>query len=427
MSKKRRKQAKHKKNKQHDPHSGGLRQRLASLAKPMTEKLMEDALDSVQRETMGKSKYVYEIYHEDRRYVRMPFHTFEDRLNMLQNAMERIGSGAQSAELGPTLPALFGPLFEKAVIGDIRVYGAGLVTNTTAEYMFTFPPQEERQVLIDLARIAEIAIARVNLFRHGKIEWPEASIVIGRPGDTPNPKKQLKKRLGMVMPEPDLTETNLKAVMEALEQTHETDPIQSTRLARMLGLGVRAAWAKDDISHTVNLCNLLAGNALIAAIAKNSVEIELGDQVTGRAGTDLRLISNMKDLILNVAGQLAEIAYGDPFLGISTADLGIMRPPLTYLTFYMAYAMKPMLEGIEGVGHLESLPELHKVCTLGKEDWQQLAAQLLDEDTMERFGWSVRLPPGTIEMFEVARDSTFYSKESLPAILGVWKEIYQDK
>jgi hypothetical protein len=51
MSKKRRKQAKHKKNKKHDPHSGGLRQRLVSMAKPMTEKLMEDMVGSVQGKT----------------------------------------------------------------------------------------------------------------------------------------------------------------------------------------------------------------------------------------------------------------------------------------------------------------------------------------------------------------------------------------
>lgn len=428
------------------------------MAKPESESIMKAMLESIERRTMEKSGRVYEMYLDGKRYVRIPLLSLSQRSEILDDALSLGGS------LLPSVPSLFGPLIEHKTVSGTPIYSSALVVNPYGirEFIEQSEDESERGIVLDMSRIVEEAVFRINLFRCFEFEQPESVWLMSSREKWEPSKEILQERIKTVQ----LEDLNIEAVDDALAALKhvtesEEDAVGLLLTFYHLGQPVRSTWSEDKVQHTINLCNLIAKSSVISGLVK----IALKDRVHSAFEDGVEGYIEKRKLFLDIFGKMAEFTYSSPSFRLGELFRNLRSPHTIELEFpFINTGMRRFIRDLIGMDFYElrstevegvhladtamgrferlffgdsiserDLKEFRRNMLMANEkDWQSVGRGILeceyDETEITQKGdVAIQIPEDVIRQIREVQSTDFFTRENLPDVLQVWKELYFEK
>ncbi|MBU0533151.1 hypothetical protein KKB44_06680 [Candidatus Micrarchaeota archaeon] len=398
------------------------RRTIASLT-PSKPSLIEPMLEEIQPETSQTSHYVHEMYLNGNWYVRMPMISMEERISIFQRAMTGLRPGQVDLAL-PSVPALFGPLVEKRTMGEHQVYQAALCTNVYGELSFA-SSQDTKQILLDMALILEDTVLRINLFRFCEPETPDSFALLDRRDAQGNMREILRRRVGLVFPD----EMDFAAYERALNELatmrgrpNPQDMLKALLQLRFTGEPVHSTRSDDVVEHTINLCNHITKSSLIFEIALDIFKTKLQTNPTLRRSEI--------DLLSNLLSRIATAAYGSYHECVSRMfrkDAINAVPLPEHNTFYQTVV--PYL--VSRLFDLKRMPSTqeegdHIYLTASDAELMQAAEITLRSfaTSDQRLGITPEVLDSVKSQAEGVQKTNLFTRENLPKVVHVWKELF---
>ncbi len=428
-----------------------LRKRIADIADPAEKMGLELVLKLGAGKALKNVDTLLEEHMDDGKvYISYESLSVESVERYFEQFRERIERGMQGPMLITRKPTFKGRLIGKehlacpVYMAALAVVGTGInaLQLVGEEVRITIMDREDEiprshirnskggtAVILDLARILEEAVSRINFFRHMKKDQYPKIILTPKEARKPG-TNTLRNRLGMICNATSAKEN--KNALERLMQKLGDMYIQMVgtdravpyafRAVKYEDMVVKSVHAADDVEHTIALCNLLAKSSLVCAVATCSVLERMRPERLMSFGYTEEW---QWDLLARVIGKLAEMVYGSPYLRLADVNRrmiteGPESKENLFVNMGLSFSLRDLFkEQFAATGD----GDLSFMYAAEESEWREASTPTLEELSRE-FGFSFHAIPGILDVFDRINSMDFITKENLPTIAAIWKETY---
>ncbi len=293
----------------------------------------------------------------------------------------------------------------------------------------TFPPK----IVLDTIVTLEEAVFRINTFRYYEAE-PICSLILLLKEIYDFKKTILKSRLNKLIPKGKLRKNDfIKVVRRFASSGGDIDSLLDSLFAmRSTGLVVHNSYARDEIEHTIKLCNLIARSSITRQIMVHN-EFMRQKKLVGMSVWSLGE-SNQLTSLDNVSW-LADMAYGNPYMVLSDLQRStvVSDQDLTdSQSLFFSCTMPEILKEIGGTPTFQEkfdvqakINRFFKVLSTPSKSFRAAAAKVLDHLYIELTGKTLfETFPDLEENFRKVQQTDFIRAEDFPEIVEQWKKKY---